>query len=49
MQQSCMNMVIRANAFAAFGVLSNYGVGQQREAFLEQVLSLQLLPTKIKR
>ncbi|XP_038883577.1 protein SHOOT GRAVITROPISM 6 isoform X3 [Benincasa hispida] len=35
--QSCMNTVIRANAFAAFGVLSNYGVGQQREAFLEQV------------
>ncbi|XP_022143882.1 protein SHOOT GRAVITROPISM 6 [Momordica charantia] len=35
--QSCMHTVIRANAFAAFGVLSNYGVGQQREAFLEQV------------
>ncbi|XP_022977460.1 protein SHOOT GRAVITROPISM 6 isoform X1 [Cucurbita maxima] len=35
--QSCMNTVIRANAFAAFGVLSNFGVGQQHEAFLEQV------------
>ncbi|XP_008462510.1 protein SHOOT GRAVITROPISM 6 isoform X1 [Cucumis melo] len=35
--QSCMNTVIRANAFTAFGVLSNYGVGQQSEAFIEQV------------
>lgn len=42
-------MVIRANAFAAFGVLSNYGVGQQREAFLEQVLFLAPLPIKIMR
>ena len=38
MRQSCMNTVIRANAFAAFGVLSNFGVGQQHEAFLEQVV-----------
>ncbi|PSS04621.1 Protein SHOOT GRAVITROPISM like [Actinidia chinensis var. chinensis] len=35
--QTCMNSNIRANAFAAFGALSNYGVGAQREAFLEQV------------
>lgn len=41
-----MNTVIRANAFTAFGVLSNYGVGQQSEAFIEQVLSPQQLPTK---
>ncbi|GFS45715.1 ARM repeat superfamily protein [Actinidia rufa] len=34
---TCMNSNIRANAFAAFGALSNYGVGAQREAFLEQV------------
>lgn len=44
-----MNTGIRGNAFAAFGVLSNYGVGQQREAFIEQVFSLALLPTKIQR
>ncbi|XP_038697854.1 protein SHOOT GRAVITROPISM 6 isoform X2 [Tripterygium wilfordii] len=35
--QTCMNVKIRADAFAAFGVLSNYGVGTQREAFLEQI------------
>ncbi|CAL5387693.1 unnamed protein product [Camellia sinensis] len=36
--QICMNTKIRANAYAAFGALSNYGaVGPQREAFLEQV------------
>ncbi|XAR69166.1 hypothetical protein NMG60_11000655 [Bertholletia excelsa] len=35
--QVCMNTRIRANAFAAFGSLSNYGVGAQRETFLEQV------------
>ncbi|PSS32865.1 Protein SHOOT GRAVITROPISM like [Actinidia chinensis var. chinensis] len=35
--QICMNPNIRANAFAAFGALSNYGVGAQHEAFLEQV------------
>ncbi|KAG5556798.1 hypothetical protein RHGRI_007155 [Rhododendron griersonianum] len=35
--QICMNTKIRANAFAAFGALSSYGVGVQREAFLEQV------------
>uniref|UniRef100_A0A5B6ZUL3 Uncharacterized protein n=1 Tax=Davidia involucrata TaxID=16924 RepID=A0A5B6ZUL3_DAVIN len=35
--QMCMNTKMRANAFAAFGALSNYGVGSQREAFLEQV------------
>ncbi|KAI7993049.1 Protein SHOOT GRAVITROPISM 6 [Camellia lanceoleosa] len=35
--QICMNTKIRANAYAAFGALSNYGaVGPQREAFLEQ-------------
>lgn len=28
---------MRGNAFAAFGALSNYGVGKLREAFLEQV------------
>jgi len=35
--QICMNTKIRANAFAAFGALSSYGVGAQREAFLDQV------------
>ncbi|XP_019054507.1 PREDICTED: protein SHOOT GRAVITROPISM 6 isoform X2 [Nelumbo nucifera] len=35
--QSCMNDKMRANAFAAFGALSKYGVGAQHEAFLEQV------------
>ncbi|KAK6126257.1 hypothetical protein DH2020_040002 [Rehmannia glutinosa] len=35
--QICMNTKIRANAFAAFGVLCNYGFGPQRDAFLEQV------------
>ncbi|KAJ0027551.1 hypothetical protein Pint_35766 [Pistacia integerrima] len=35
--QACMNAKIRANAFAAFGILSNFGVGEQREAFLEQI------------
>ncbi|KAL6987296.1 Protein SHOOT GRAVITROPISM 6 [Sarracenia purpurea var. burkii] len=35
--QICMNPKIRANAFAAFGALSKYGVGAQHEAFLEQV------------
>ena len=44
-----MNTVIRANAFTAFGVLSTYGVGQQSEAFLEQVLSPPQLPTKFNR
>ncbi|GAV58925.1 hypothetical protein CFOL_v3_02458 [Cephalotus follicularis] len=37
--QTCMNVKMRANAFAAFGALSNYGVGAQREAFLEQIHS----------
>lgn len=32
-----MNPKMRANAFAAFGALSNYGIGAQHEAFLEQV------------
>ncbi|XP_034223743.1 protein SHOOT GRAVITROPISM 6 isoform X1 [Prunus dulcis] len=35
--QVCMNPKMRANAFAAFGALSNYGIGAQHEAFLEQV------------
>ena len=30
---------MRADAFAAFGALSNYAVGPQREAFVEQVKS----------
>lgn len=34
--QVCLNAKMRANAFAAFGALSNYGVGAHREAFLEQ-------------
>ncbi|XP_051152364.1 protein SHOOT GRAVITROPISM 6 isoform X3 [Andrographis paniculata] len=34
--QVCMNAKIRANAFAAFGALSNYGFGPQHDAFLEQ-------------
>ena len=33
----CMNMKMQANAFAAFGALSNYGFGAQHEAFAEQV------------
>lgn len=32
-----MNAKIRANAFAAFGAISTYGFGPQRDAFLEQV------------
>ncbi|XP_042943592.1 protein SHOOT GRAVITROPISM 6 isoform X2 [Carya illinoinensis] len=35
--QISMNSKMRANAFAAFGALSTYGFGAQREAFLEQV------------
>ncbi|KDP29202.1 hypothetical protein JCGZ_16591 [Jatropha curcas] len=35
--QICMNTKIRATAFAAFGALSSYGVGAQREIFLEQI------------
>uniref|UniRef100_A0A2P2LR37 Protein SHOOT GRAVITROPISM 6 isoform X2 n=1 Tax=Rhizophora mucronata TaxID=61149 RepID=A0A2P2LR37_RHIMU len=35
--QICMNPKMRANAFAAFGALSNFGVGTQREIFLEQI------------
>ncbi|KAL5740899.1 hypothetical protein ACOSQ2_030079 [Xanthoceras sorbifolium] len=35
--QICNNVKMRADAFAAFGALSNYGVGAQREAFLEQI------------
>ncbi|KAJ8753981.1 hypothetical protein K2173_001879 [Erythroxylum novogranatense] len=35
--QMSMNPKMRANAFAAFGSLSNYGVGAQREIFLEQI------------
>lgn len=32
-----MNKKIRANAFAAFGTLSKYGIGEFREPFVEQV------------
>ncbi|XP_048320811.1 protein SHOOT GRAVITROPISM 6 isoform X2 [Ziziphus jujuba] len=35
--QTCMDKKMRANAFAAFGALSNYGVTSQHEAFVEQV------------
>ncbi|KAJ4705027.1 protein SHOOT GRAVITROPISM 6-like [Melia azedarach] len=35
--QICMNVKMRANAFAAFGALSNFGGGAQQEAFLEQI------------
>ncbi|KAL8508732.1 hypothetical protein ACS0TY_016088 [Phlomoides rotata] len=35
--QICMNAKIRADAFAAFGAISNYGFGTQRDTFLEQV------------
>ncbi|XP_070008856.1 protein SHOOT GRAVITROPISM 6 isoform X2 [Nicotiana sylvestris] len=34
--QACMNEKIRANAYAAFGALSTYGTGPQRDSFLEQ-------------
>lgn len=37
---------MRANAFAGLGSLSNYGVGAQREAFLEQVLLLNTICVK---
>ncbi|KAH0737458.1 hypothetical protein KY290_036163 [Solanum tuberosum] len=33
----CINEKIRANAYAAFGALSNYGIGPQRDSFLEQL------------
>ncbi|KAM6568771.1 hypothetical protein CsatB_016756 [Cannabis sativa] len=35
--QVCMNSKMRANAFAAFGVLTNFGVGVQRDPLLEQI------------
>lgn len=35
--QICMNAKMRSNAYAAYGALSNYGVGSQHQAFLEQV------------
>ncbi|KAH9723098.1 protein SHOOT GRAVITROPISM 6 [Citrus sinensis] len=35
--QVSMNVKMRRNAFAAFGALSNFGVGSQQEAFLEQI------------
>ncbi|KAM7464220.1 hypothetical protein LguiA_032341 [Lonicera macranthoides] len=35
--QVSMNTKMRANAFAAFGVLSNFGVGVRLDSFLEQV------------
>ncbi|KAG6412080.1 hypothetical protein SASPL_124746 [Salvia splendens] len=37
--QVCMNAKIRANAFAAFGAISTYDFGPQRDAFREQVLA----------
>ncbi|XP_057785671.1 protein SHOOT GRAVITROPISM 6 isoform X1 [Salvia miltiorrhiza] len=37
--QVCMNAKIRANAFAAFGAISTYGIGPQRDAFREQILA----------
>lgn len=30
---------MRSNAFSAFGALSKYGTGAERDAFLEQVLT----------
>ncbi|XP_030541094.1 protein SHOOT GRAVITROPISM 6 isoform X2 [Rhodamnia argentea] len=35
--QISIDVKMRADAFAAFGALSNYAVGPQREAFVEQV------------
>ncbi|XVF07807.1 hypothetical protein REPUB_Repub06bG0171700 [Reevesia pubescens] len=35
--QISMNVKMRADAFAAFGALSNYGVGAHKDAFLEQI------------
>ncbi|XP_043703621.1 protein SHOOT GRAVITROPISM 6 isoform X1 [Telopea speciosissima] len=35
--QISMNGKMRANAFAAFGALCNYGVGAQHESFIDQV------------
>lgn len=32
-----MDPKMRANAFAAFGALSKYAIGGQREGFVEQV------------
>ncbi|MBA0650992.1 hypothetical protein Goklo_018365, partial [Gossypium klotzschianum] len=34
--QISMNVKMRADAFAAFGALSNYGIGAHKDAFLEQ-------------
>lgn len=35
--QISMNVKMRADAFAAFGALSNYGAESQKESFLEQI------------
>ncbi|XP_022767233.1 protein SHOOT GRAVITROPISM 6-like isoform X4 [Durio zibethinus] len=35
--QISMNVKMRADSFAAFGALSNYGVGANKDAFLEQI------------
>ncbi|CAL9756739.1 unnamed protein product [Musa acuminata subsp. burmannicoides] len=35
--QISMNEKMRSNAFAAYGALSNFGMGSQHQAFLEQV------------
>lgn len=32
-----MNAKMRASSFAVFGALSNYGIGELKEAFVEQV------------
>lgn len=38
-----MNMKIRANAFAAFGALVNYGIGALHDPFVEQVFLSSIL------
>lgn len=38
-QQISMDVKMRADAIAAFGALSNYAIGPQRVAFVEQVKS----------
>ena len=39
LKQTSMNAKMRANSFAAFGVLSKYGMGALNETFLEQVVA----------
>ncbi|OMO73743.1 Armadillo-like helical [Corchorus olitorius] len=38
--QISMNVKMRADAFAAFGALSSYGVGAHKDVFLEQVFAM---------